>query len=65
VSDSKANSVFNITMIDDHLNKNQIRARPPLKYMQEFEKSNPDMSQTLKSHLMPGSPVSNDRPAVG
>lgn len=37
VPDSKANSVFNITMIDAHLNKNQIRARSPLKYMQEFE----------------------------
>ncbi|WP_428342374.1 GmrSD restriction endonuclease domain-containing protein [Mycobacterium sp.] len=55
VSDSRANNLFNITMIDAHLNKNQIRARPPLKYMQEFEKSNPDMSQTLKSHLMPES----------
>lgn len=55
VSESSANNVFNITMIDAHLNKNQIRARPPLKYMQEYEKSNPDMSQTLKSHLMPES----------
>lgn len=55
VSDARANNVFNITMIDAHLNKNQIRARPPLKYMEEFEKSNPDMSQTLKSHLMPAS----------
>lgn len=55
VPDSRANSVFNITMIDAHLNKNQIRARPPLKYMQEFEKSNPDMPQTLRSHLMPDS----------
>ncbi len=55
VSDARANNVFNITMIDAYLNKNQIRARPPLKYMEEFEKSNPDMSQTLKSHLMPAS----------
>jgi hypothetical protein len=55
VSDTRANNVFNITMIDAHLNKNQIRARPPLKYMEEFEKSNPDLSQTLKSHLMPDS----------
>lgn len=55
VSDLRANNVFNITIIDDHLNKNQIRARPPLKYMQEFEKSNPDLSQTLKSQLMPES----------
>jgi hypothetical protein len=55
VSDARANNVFNITMIDAHLNKNQIRARSPLRYMQEFEKSNPDMPQTLKSHLMPES----------
>ncbi|BBX66582.1 GmrSD restriction endonuclease domain-containing protein [Mycolicibacterium psychrotolerans] len=55
VPDVDANNVFNITMIDDHLNKNQIRARSPLRYMQEFEKSNPDMNQTLKSQLMPDS----------
>lgn len=52
VSDADANSVFNITIIDDHLNKHQIRAKSPLKYMQEFEKSNPNLAQTLKSHLL-------------
>lgn len=52
VSDSEANSVFNITIIDDHLNKHQIRAKAPLKYMQEFEKSNTQLAQTLKSHLL-------------
>ena len=52
VSDAAANNVFNITIIDAHLNKNQIRARSPQKYMEEFEKSNPDMAQTFKSHLL-------------
>lgn len=55
VTDSRANNIFNITIIDDHLNKHQIRAKPPSKYMDEFEKSNPNMPQTLKSHLMPKS----------
>jgi hypothetical protein len=53
VSDAAANNVFNITIIDDQLNKNQIRARSPQKYMEEFEKSNPDMAETFKSHLLP------------
>lgn len=55
ISDAEANNIFNITIIDDHLNKNQIRAQSPLKYMQEFEKSNTHIAQTLKSHLMPDS----------
>jgi hypothetical protein len=52
VEERQANSVVNITMIDAHLNKNQIRAHPPYEYMQEYESSNPDMPQTLKSQLM-------------
>ncbi|OCB23919.1 DUF262 domain-containing protein [Mycobacterium intracellulare] len=52
ISDAAANNVFNITIIDAHLNKNQIRARSPKRYMEEFEKSNPDMTQTLRSHLL-------------
>lgn len=52
VPESEANSVFNITIIDDHLNKHQIRAKAPLKYMQEFEKSNNQLARTLKSHLL-------------
>ena len=52
VEDRLANNVVNITMIDAHLNKNQIRAHSPSDYMQEYEYSNPDMPQTLKSHLM-------------
>ncbi len=48
----QANSVLNITLVDDYLNKQKIGARPPSAYMQEFAKSNPELSQTMQTHLI-------------
>jgi hypothetical protein len=46
------NVVMNITLVDDYLNKRVIKAKAPKTYMAAFEKSNPDLKRTLKSHLI-------------
>lgn len=46
------NHVLNITIVDDYLNKNQIRAASPSSYMSKFEKDNPDIVKTMKTHLI-------------
>ncbi|WP_030169930.1 MULTISPECIES: DUF262 domain-containing protein [Actinomycetes] len=48
----QANNIVNITIIDAHLNKNTIRAKAPSKYMKDFKDSNPNMDQTMASHLL-------------
>lgn len=48
----KANSVLNITIVDDYLNKGMIRARAPKDYMKVFSAENPEMIKTMKSHLI-------------
>lgn len=50
--DWQANSVLNITIVDDTLNKKKIRARAPKDYMNEFKKVNKKIEQTMKSHLI-------------
>ena len=50
--DWQANNIANISIVDDYLNKRTIRARPPSDYMKEFEKENPDLSETMKTHLI-------------
>lgn len=48
-----ANALANITLIDDSLNKHVIKAKPPSQYiLEEFAKFNPEISETLKSHLI-------------
>jgi len=48
-----ANALANITFVDDYLNKREIRAKPPSRYiLEEFAKRNPDIEETLKSHLI-------------
>lgn len=49
---SNKNSIVNITFINQYLNIGKIKARPPSEYMLEFQKSNPDIIQTMKSHLI-------------
>lgn len=46
------NNVLNITIVDDFLNKNKIRAKPPSKYMKEFKDINPDLKKTMQTHLI-------------
>jgi hypothetical protein len=52
VPDWKANSILNITIVDEYLNKNAIRARSPAEYMNTFRKSNKHLEETMKTHLI-------------
>lgn len=47
-----ANNMLNITIVDDYLNKREIGAKPPSKYMAKFEKNNLQLSKTMKTHLI-------------
>ena len=52
VSDELANSILNITLVDDYLNKRKIKARAPSTYMAEFKKQNPELDQTMRTHYI-------------
>ena len=46
------NHIANITIVDDFLNKRKIRDRAPSKYINEFQKQNPELGEALQSHLI-------------
>jgi hypothetical protein len=46
------NHIANITIVDDFLNKREIRAQAPLKYMERFKRKNPQFSTCMKTHLI-------------
>ena len=46
------NHIVNITIVDDFLNKREISANPPSKYMSKFSKVNEDLESTMKTHLI-------------
>lgn len=48
----KINNILNITIVDDFLNKRQIRHKPPSEYMTRFRETNPNLDQTMKTHLI-------------
>lgn len=50
--DWEANSILNITIVDDFLNKRQIGAKAPSKYMKQFAKNNKDIDHTMQTHLI-------------
>ena len=50
--DWHANSAMNITIVDDYLNKRQIRTRAPSQYMAEFRDSNENIVSTMRTHLI-------------
>ena len=52
VEDWYANSVLNITIVDDYLNKNRIRAKSPSTYMATFGEENDNIDRTMRSHLI-------------
>lgn len=52
IEDWRANSVANITIVDDYLNKRRIRARAPSDYMAMFREQNVDLDRALASHLI-------------
>lgn len=46
------NHILNITIVDDFLNKREIGANAPSKYMKKFEKINPKLDSAMSSHLI-------------
>ncbi len=50
--DSEANHIANITIVDDFLNKREIRDKAPATYMKYFTKKNPDLVKTMRTHLI-------------
>jgi hypothetical protein len=46
------NHVVNITLVDDQLNKREIRAKAPSKYVAGFAKDNPELKKALASHFI-------------
>ena len=46
------NHILNITVVDDFLNKREISAKAPSKYMKEFSKKNKTIGETMKTHLI-------------
>ncbi|GAB2606009.1 GmrSD restriction endonuclease domain-containing protein [Spirosoma areae] len=48
----RINHIANITIVDDYLNKNDIRAKSPARYIGDFSQENHEMSQTLATHLI-------------
>ena len=47
-----ANSILNITLVDDYLNKRTIGAKAPSVYMKSFKKENKNLDATMKTHLI-------------
>jgi len=46
------NHILNITIVDDYLNKREIGAKAPSKYMKTFSRKNKNIGETMKSHLI-------------
>ncbi len=46
------NSLVNITLVSDRLNKYEIRAKAPSVYIDDFRRENSDIKKALKSHLL-------------
>jgi hypothetical protein len=51
-NDWQANSILNITIVDDYLNKRTIGSKPPSVYMQKFVHDNSELANTMKTHLI-------------
>jgi hypothetical protein len=51
-NDENANALSNITLVDDFLNKRVIKDKEPQKYITDFQKSNSDINESLKSHFI-------------
>ena len=52
IGDDLANHIGNITLVDDYMNKREIRDRKPSDYMGKFKKSNPNLQSTMATHLI-------------
>lgn len=51
-SEETINALANITLVDDYLNKRRIGDKSPKTYIEEFQKENSELEETLKSHLI-------------
>ena len=51
-TEQEANSILNITLVNEDLNKRKIGAKAPSVYMKGFEGANPELAETMKSHLI-------------
>ena len=49
---ASSNHIVNITLVDDQLNKKEIGAKPPAKYVAMFAKKNQNLSKALASHFI-------------
>ena len=49
---SHINHIANITIVDDYLNKREIKAQSPSKYMKKFQKINDDLELCMRTHLI-------------
>jgi len=52
VDEDRANSILNITLVDDYLNKRDIRAKAPATYMKTFRHANKKLEHTMRTHLV-------------
>ena len=50
--DWEINTISNITLVDDYLNKRTIGSKSPSVYMKQFIKNNKHIEKTMKSHLI-------------
>jgi len=48
----RINHILNITIVDDFLNKREIKAKAPSKYMAKFRDVNPNLEATMSTHLI-------------
>lgn len=46
------NHIINITIVDDYLNKREIRDKAPSVYMSRFKKKNPELAEAMRTHLI-------------
>jgi len=52
IDDFHINHIANITIVDDFLNKREIRENPPSEYMKKFAKQNDNLDACMKTHLI-------------
>ena len=50
--DRYSNSIMNIVLVDDYLNKQVIKAKAPSEYIKTFMEENPDLEGTLATHYI-------------
>ncbi|MBI4339123.1 MAG: DUF262 domain-containing protein [Chloroflexi bacterium] len=50
--DHQANHIGNITLVDEFLNKREIRDRKPSDYMRKYKKENAGLARTMSTHLI-------------